>query len=94
MVYQEILFKTLTNKFWKWKMKIQPVSYILFIILYNKVSIRIGRKIIVDYIEGQNDINFEDWKFYQKLGNKKNQITSWVPKKPGKTVKQKVITPI
>jgi len=34
MVYQEILFKTLTNKFWKWKMKIQPVSSIFYSLFF------------------------------------------------------------
>jgi hypothetical protein len=42
---------------------------------------------IVDYIEGRNDTNFDDWKPYSKSGKNTNEINSWVYNKPLKYVK-------
>lgn len=60
------------------------------------VSIRIARKMIVDYIEAGFDSDMESWKVHSTAGNKKNQISVFVPSnlKGGQTIKLRYHVPL
>lgn len=58
------------------------------------LSIKIGRKMIVDYIERAADNDFDGWKKMASGGSKKHPITSWTPLKAGQNVEIKYTVPI
>ena len=58
------------------------------------LSINIGRKMIVDYIERAADNDFDGWKKLGSGGKQKYQITSWTPLKSGQNVEIKYVVPV
>ena len=51
---------------------------------------------IVDYIDGAQDTDFEEWKMAYKKAGKSNKypITAWVPQRPEDNVKLRTSCPI
>ena len=58
------------------------------------MSVRIGRKMIVDYIEKGTDAEYVGWKKMAQGGAKEHPITSWTPVKTGSNVEFKFEVPI
>lgn len=58
------------------------------------MSIRIGRKMIVDYIERGADAEYGGWKKMAQGGSKEHPIVSWTPVKTGANVEFKFEIPV